>query len=55
MTDVLMIGLSAVVQIAVTWGVVKTQLDWLRRDVDMLMERQERMNHRLRLMGTGNA
>lgn len=40
MSDFLMIGLTAVVNMAVTWGVVKTQLQWLRRDVDILMRHQ---------------
>ncbi|VWB15408.1 hypothetical protein BLA13014_00430 [Burkholderia aenigmatica] len=29
---------SAVLNAAVTWGVVKTQLAWLRRDVDSLLK-----------------
>lgn len=34
--DLLLLALSALVNGAVTWGVVKTQLVWLRRDVDEL-------------------
>lgn len=30
--------ITLVVNAAVTWGIVKTQLAWLRRDVDELRE-----------------
>lgn len=36
--DLLLLALSAVLNGGVTYGVVKTQLAWLRRDVDELRE-----------------
>lgn len=33
-----MVVLGVVLNAAVTWGIVKTQLQWLRRDVDELRE-----------------
>lgn len=37
--NLLLIGATALLNGAVTWGIVKTQLAWLRRDVDMAHER----------------
>lgn len=40
MTETLWIALaSAVVNGAVTWGVVSTKLAWMRRDIDAMHER----------------
>lgn len=40
MSDALLIALaSAVVNGAVTWGIISTKLAWLRRDVDQLTAR----------------
>lgn len=36
--EIQMLVLSAVVNAALTWGIVKTQLAWLRRDVDELRD-----------------
>lgn len=44
MSDALVIALvSAVLNGAVTWGVVSTKLAWLRRDVDDLQDRLKRL------------
>lgn len=37
--QVLLVLATAFLNGAVTWGVVKTQLAWLRRDVDLAHER----------------
>ena len=37
--NILLIAATALLNGAVTWGIVKTQLAWLRRDVDMAHER----------------
>lgn len=36
MNEMQLVALSAAINAAVTWGIVKTQLAWLRRDVDEL-------------------
>ncbi len=38
---------TAVLNGAVMWGVVKTQLEWLRRDVDLAHKRVDEMYHLL--------
>lgn len=37
--NLLLISLTALLNGAVTWGIVKTQLAWLRRDVDLAHDR----------------
>jgi hypothetical protein len=40
MSDALLIALvSALINGAVTWGIISTKLAWLRRDVDQLARR----------------
>lgn len=46
--------LTAIVNGAVTFGVVKTQLAWLRRDVDMLFEMRDHLIARGFLTDGGN-
>lgn len=36
MNEIQFLALSAAVNACITWGVVRTQLAWLRRDVDEL-------------------
>ena len=49
-TDLLMVAVTTVVNAAVTWGVVKTQLAWLRADVDELKKlRDALVAHALKL------
>lgn len=38
--------LSALLNGAVTWGIVSTKLAWLRRDVDNLTERMNQLDRR---------
>jgi len=48
MSDTMAIALlSAVLNGAVTWGVVSTKLAWLRRDVDLLLEERGKRLERL--------
>lgn len=44
--NVLLLLLSAVVNGAVTWGVVSTKLEWFRRDLDSLAERLTHMERK---------
>lgn len=47
MSEALQIALlTALFNGAVTWGVVSTKLAWLRRDVDQLVTRLERLEAR---------
>lgn len=39
----LLVLITALVNGAVTWGVVTTKMAWLRRDVDLAHERIDRM------------
>jgi hypothetical protein len=38
--------LSAVINGAVTWGIISTKLAWLRRDVDSHQERLDQLDRR---------
>lgn len=44
--NVLLLLLSAVVNGAVTWGVVSTKLEWFRKDLDSLAERMAYLERR---------
>lgn len=47
MSEALQIALiTALVNGAVTWGVVSTKLAWARRDIDNLFERVDRLERR---------
>jgi uncharacterized protein HemY len=37
--DLALVIVSALINAAVTWGVMRTQLQWLRRDVDQALDR----------------
>lgn len=39
--------LTAVLNGAVTWGVVSTRLEWLRRDVDSILSRLQHLEREL--------
>jgi len=41
--DIAVVMVTAAVNGAVTFGVVKTQLAWLRRDVDILFEMRDHL------------
>lgn len=43
---VLLLLASAIVNGAVTWGVVSTKLEWFRKDLDSLAERLAYMERR---------
>lgn len=38
MNDSMLMMVGIIANAAVTWGIVKTQLAWLRRDVDELLQ-----------------
>jgi hypothetical protein len=47
MTDAIKIALiTAVLNGAVMWGVVSTKLDWMRKDLDKIENRTERLEGR---------
>lgn len=41
--QVLLVGATALVNLCVTWGTLRTQLAWLRRDVDDLRNLRDAM------------
>lgn len=41
--------ISALINAAVTWGVISTKLAWLRRDVDDIKEHLDELDKALRL------
>lgn len=45
-SELLVAFIGAVLNAAVTWGVVSTQLRWMRRDIDGLMGWRERVTER---------
>jgi hypothetical protein len=47
MSDNLLLLLGgAIINGAVTWGVVSTKLDWMRRDIDALLSRVAQLERR---------
>lgn len=48
MTELQAIVLTALIQTAITWGVVSTKLAWMRRDIDDNTERLLKIEAELR-------
>jgi len=44
--NLLILIVSAAINGAVTWGVVSTKLDWMRRDLDELSDRLTHLERR---------
>ena len=48
MSEALLIALvTAVLNGAVTWGIISTKLQWLRRDVDLAHQRLDNLHERI--------
>lgn len=44
--NIVLLVVGAVINGAVTWGVVSTKLEWMRRDLDALAERMAYLERR---------
>lgn len=44
--NLMLLVAGAIINGAVTWGVVSTKLEWMRRDIDALLSRVARLEGR---------